>query len=521
MNFKRNCSRIIALIGSVLLIAGCKDANAFEQYQYIEAIEDSHEDFESEFGEYKKLGDYKHYMAAISESKDPETDETVVQYKDIGDTHEIQNEYAGYSKLKATGERKIVVIPVNFDGFTNEDIGVKKDEYISNLNKAFFGSNKSNKFVSVAEYYNRSSYGQLKITGKVCDQFYVYDDEAFTKVNSAKYYAHVRESLYEKVLNWYKETYKEELIDYRVDQENGTALYLVYSFPADMNNQNPSFFWAYTLNEVPLSWSSYSFMNTLSGAPDAHTYIHETGHLFGLADYYPTEEGTSQPNVKEPTARIDMMDCSVGDHTGLSKMWLNWTRPYWVTGKSDVTEINIKPLVNSGDLILINDKWNGTVFDEYYLVELYSPIGLNYFDTNNGNNLAKLPTLPGVKIYHVDARLAYFNSTKKFIRYCNETPNSGETIIEPTKGNIDIAHDNSTYESKDLYRINSLYEFVLNNADYSSTGCATNINLYRKGDSLEEIAFNSTNLNSQNYKISVTDLSYANATIKIEKIIEK
>ena len=43
------------------------------------------------------------------------------------------------------------------------------------------------------------------------------------------------------------------------------------------------------------------------GEPDSHTYIHETGHLLGLVDYYPT-------NVESdaPTFASDDSDVNVG-----------------------------------------------------------------------------------------------------------------------------------------------------------------------------------------------------------------
>ena len=522
MNFKRNCLAIITLVGSVFAVAGCKDANLFSEYQNISEVVDNHEDFVSEDGSYKKYGDYLDYQAVVNSEKTTS----------IGDTYKVLNSYTGRHILKPTGDRKILVVPVQFSDFTITNLGVKPEEYISNLNKAFFGSSKNNKYVSVAEYYNRSSYGKLRISGKVCDQFYTYP-KTVQEINTYKFARDTVQDCYNKVLTWYEDTYHESLEDYYIDPENGNeevAIYLVYTYPTELNTQNPKFFWAYTFQDKPLSWSSYSFMNTLAGYPDAHTFIHETGHLFGLVDYYPADESDIANSVPEPAGRIDMMDCSVGDHTAFSKMWLNWARPYWVTGKVDSVEISINALVDSGDLILINDLWNGTVFDEYYLIEFYSPTGLNYFDTNTGNNLAKLPTLPGIKIYHVDARLGYYDITesKKYVfdHYCDELPQAGKTEINPdaAKKNINVVHDNSTYtnaKDNEKYLKNYLYELQLNHVGQSVAGCATNMNLYRTGDSFEEMKFNSSRLLTQNYRISVTSTTYRGATVKIEKVIEK
>ena len=519
MNFKRNCLAIIALIGSALIVTSCQDPNSFSLYHNIAEVNDPHEEFVSADKSYKKPADYLDYLTYDNEV--------------LGDTYETLTNYTGRNILKAEGDRKILVVPVQFSDFTIGNLGISSEEYISNLNKAFFGSSKNNKYVSVAEYYNRSSYGKLRISGKVCDQFFTYPNTVEEiNQNKTKFTRNRVLECYNKVLSWYQDTYHSSLDEYRInpeDENSDVAIYLVYTYPIDWKKQDSSFFWAFTFQDKPLSWSSYSFINTISGVPDAHTYIHETGHLFGLVDYYPSEESENTNSVYEPAGRIDMMDCSVGDHTGLSKMMLNWARPYWVTGEKDSCEIRINSLVDSGDLILINDLWNGTVFDEYYLIEFYTPTGLNYFDTSNGNNLAKLPTLPGVKIYHVDARLGFYqveSTSKTFDHYCDEPVKAGKTPIIPAKGNIDIVHDNTTYskaEDTDFQLKNYLYELVFNNADDSTTtssNCATNKNLFRVGDSFEDLKFNNSKLWTQDYKITVTSISYRDATIKIEKVIE-
>ncbi len=518
MNFKRNCLNIIALLGAVFMVSSCSDPNIFVEYEPIEEVVDTHEEVVGFDSRYIKYGDYKSYPAY--NGKDDKIDE-------IGSTYKVLTEYTGGHYMKAEGDRKILVVPVEFSDYTIAQLGVTKDEYVSNLNKAFFGSVQNNKYVSVAEYYNRSSYGKLRITGKVCDQFYTFS-KTVDEINTYKTERRTVASEYDRILAWYEETYNETLgEDYKIDGFDEVPIYLVYTLPTELNTSNPKFFWAYTFSAKPLSWSSYSVMNTLAGYPDAHTFIHEVGHLFGLQDYYPTDESDVSNSVPEPAGRIDMMDCSVGDHTALSKMWLNWARPYWVTKSC---EINIRALVDSGDLILINDEWNGTVFDEYYLIEFYSPTGLNYFDTNIGNNLAKLPTLPGVKIYHVDARLGYYSLDDKgnqlaFKYYCDD-PYQGATDKDfpLNKGiNMNIVHNNSTSTSstgEQTKTNNYLYELQLNNnkSGHSVAGCADNINLYRTGAAFDKFKFNNNNyLANPEYVISITNMTYRDATIKIEK----
>ena len=87
---------------------------------------------------------------------------------------------------------------------------------------------------------------------------------------------------------------------------------------------------------------------------DTHTYIHETGHLLGLSDYY-SQDATQK---FKPMGGMDMMDYNLGDENTFSKMLLNWTRPYVITGETTIT-INASNKI--GDCILVPAKsWNGS-----------------------------------------------------------------------------------------------------------------------------------------------------------------
>ena len=508
MNFKRNLVSIIAFVGSVFGLSGCTDPDAFHEFEFLDPekdlhqVEDKHED--EDHGTYIKYGDYASYPAKDTNGKTVE----------LGSTYEVLTNYSGQHILSAEGEQKILVIPVEFEDYTIEVLGVEKEEYITNLKKAFFGDYKNNRYASVAEYYNRSSYGKLRLSGMVCDEFYTFPYTTQYIIEKDLASKDVLGCYDDVVKKWLPKTYPSlNLDDYRL--ENGEiAIYLIYTYPTELKN-NTKVFWNFTFPDKPFSWSSYSCLNTLSGAPDAHTLIHETGHLLGLPDYYPTVE-----NDPDPTGRTDMMDCSVGDHTGLSKMMYNWARPYHV---KDSCEITINALVNYGDLILINDDWNQTVFDEYYLLEFYSPSGLNNYDANIGNNKAKLPLLPGLKIYHVDARLGYFGYTseqsirdnKVFLDYCDV----GVADPSTKQKNIALAHNNNASASESGRNLFNLYELQLNNATSIQDQCATDYNLFHKGESFEIIdsKFNSKD-NESNYKVTVTSLNYANVTVKIEKL---
>ena len=97
------------------------------------------------------------------------------------------------------------------------------------------------------------------------------------------------------------------------------------------------------------SWASYEFLYEGYGrsSVDAHTFVHETGHLLGLNDYYDTSGSTS------PTGYVDMMDANIIDHCAYTKFSLGWISPYVVTGEGSIT---IGNLAEAGDAVLIPTK---------------------------------------------------------------------------------------------------------------------------------------------------------------------
>ncbi|MCQ2801492.1 MAG: hypothetical protein MJ222_02390 [Bacilli bacterium] len=509
MNFKRNLFVITTALVGALALAGCDfGENKFKHFEFIEEKQDTKED-------------YLNFMV-----KDNATGED----KDLGNAYSLMRDYAGQSHMKSIGEQKMIVVPVEFPDYKVEKLSLTNEQYIEGINKAFFGNAKNNAYVSVGEYFNKSSYGKLKLDGKVCDQVFTFP-YSIEKIKESKLERDVlANDIYKKVIDWYKENY-DDIADYEVEglkTGKNVPIYMIYTHPSisDSKEDETGFFWAYTFSDVPLSWSSASFMYLQYGEPDAHTYIHETGHLLGLSDYYPTiipeesktktkagekeveEEEEKEPYVAyEPTARIDMMDCSIGDETSFSKMLLNWAKPTYVNSSQDVT---IRSFTETGDVVLLSNNWNHTPFDEYYLFEYYSPTGLNSYDISVGNSEAKLPKLPGIKIYHVDARLAYFES-KTIKSYCvfgEKAPGSTFTL--------GFAHDNNTYINPDDYQKNYLYTLILNHEEGMKTGAAVDSNLFRYGDEIPDLKINSGE--KLNYKISVSWSGFEEVGIKFEKV---
>ena len=176
------------------------------------------------------------------------------------------------------------------------------------------------------------------------------------------------------------------------------------------------FDWAFTtwhrngLKKYPhlgtFCWSSIEFAKRGIGCtpnlPDAHTFIHETGHLMGLNDYY------DYFNKNESLAGGSIMqDNNICDHDPMSKYLYGWTTPTIVTDKNkeETIEIELRPFESSGDTLLLAPAFNDTSLDEYILMEYYTPTGINEFDSKTTYEACPGLTEPGIKIWHCDKRV--------------------------------------------------------------------------------------------------------------------
>ena len=101
-----------------------------------------------------------------------------------------------------------------------------------------------------------------------------------------------------------------------------------------------------------------------------------------------------------------MQDENVGGHDPYSLLTYGFIDPYIVT---DATTITINDFQSSGDVVLLANKQINSPFDEYFLLELYTPTGLNEFDYLHSYCDARVqgPDEPGIRIWHVDGRLIY------------------------------------------------------------------------------------------------------------------
>ena len=133
------------------------------------------------------------------------------------------------------------------------------------------------------------------------------------------------------------------------------------------------------------------------------TSVHEQGHAFGLLDYYDyTEENGHLIDINY-VGNIDMQSSNTYDWNSYSKLSCGLVSPYVVTGYESDCEVTIQAAAVNGDCIIVPadyQTWNGSAYDEYFLIELFAKKGINeeFWDSLIGEDY-------GIRIYHVDARL--------------------------------------------------------------------------------------------------------------------
>ena len=340
--------------------------------------------------------------------------------------------YYGYETptMPSTGDVTALVLPIEFSDYPFDSSGLRDLEAVFNDQNPLY-------FESVSSFYNKSSFGALNLSFEVAEPYsvsqastdflpaYVDEETSTTRV----------ESLCRRALNAYRQTHDTTKFDSNADGYLD-SVYFIYSSPdyaSAMENINHSF-WAYctvafgeeaNYTEPALSryfWASSYFMyenwegryasSYRDGMVDAHTYIHETGHLLGLDDYYNYDEMTGDEDYDcgSPMAGLDMMDYNIGDHTAYSKYALGWIDPKIIDDRySFPISFSLESAPLTGDAVIIPslNGFNGSAFGEYLMIEYLTSDGLATTDAsvNYAGAYPLYYSSNGIRITHVDSRL--------------------------------------------------------------------------------------------------------------------
>ena len=358
----------------------------------------------------------------------------------------VSNNAYAISCTPSIGTTKLLVIPVWFTDSSNYIKTEKRDYVREDIQKVYFGTNDEVGWRSVKTFYEEESLGSLTLTGTVSAWYECgksssnYATDPATASNGAP----KTSALVESATNWYFSNHtSENRRDYDADGDGYLdGVMLIYAAPdysttgrdsddnlwaycfwiQDYSAQNPSnpgvnaFFWAsYDFmygQEVASSRTgkTYHAGDTSKCNLDAHTFIHEMGHMFGLEDYYDYSSSSYQP-----AGGFSMQDHNVSMHDPFSSFALGWGKAYVPT---ESTTIDLKPFATDGEMIILSPSWNAynSPFDEYLVLEYYTDLGLNEFDTTNkymrqyGKNYPTGTHDYGIRLWHVDARLLYTNA---------------------------------------------------------------------------------------------------------------
>jgi len=362
--------------------------------------------------------------------------------------------------LPSTGNPKVLVIPVSFSDYTADK------DMVENLKQAFFGDALTTKWESLRSYYLKSSYNKLDITGEVLP--------VFETNKKSSYYESMQNGDYEIIKAAL--TYYDSMINYDdFDSDKDgyiDAIYLVYTCPINYVDSD-SMYWAYTYeystDEIELYdnveadfylFAGYDFLfeTPQSGASlkyNLETFIHETGHLLGLDDYYDYDTSTGPAGG---AGGGDMMDNNVGDHNAFTKAILGWINPLVMDG--DKATITLNSFEASGDAIIIAKNYEGSLFTEYFIIDFYTPTGLNEMEKGNSGLFSTV----GIRIYHIDATLQDASSAWSvwdIYKYNNANTSHKLISLVEADGNSDITKGDeygSYAENSDLFKENSVWK---------------------------------------------------------------
>lgn len=435
------------------------------------------------------------------------------------DTWEDASLYQEY--LSSTGDVNVLVVPVQFAGGASfTDNGLEKLDATFN---GYYEDGTTPYWESVSSYYQESSYGKLNLnfvmtdvyTSSMTDDLFVLYELGYERlgydsaIGVSNLIAECRDSL----------TIDGEAVDFTdfdID-ENGyiDGVWFIYAEPYALNRSYYDYeYWAYVgwdeTNAADVNNPQFRvyanasidfiYDNNSSGY-DPHTYIHETGHLMGLEDYYDYDYYYSC------SGGLMMEQLNIGDHDPFSKYTLGWLNPTVVTESGMYT---LESLTQSGDALIIpSSDYYDDAFGEYLIIQYYTPDGLNeldattnYYSPANGT-YPKMYDQEGFLVYHVDARIIewVFVSNQygyggdyvtthdnlesiqatDYVFYDVGSSNSiwysstGENLIELISadnavfipyGNIDYASNDSLFEVGDMFIPTDYY--YLNNGKFNN-----------------------------------------------------
>ncbi len=318
------------------------------------------------------------------------------------------------------GDVRMMVVPVSFtDGYEYTD------EYFEKVRQKLAGTYPANgDRLSVKDYFLNASYGQLSIDFEILPVVEVGKTAAETEASWQGNGEYGR--FYQRVFASTKAACSGDFSVFDSDRDGAVDLLLfIFNDPATGADSNiGTLFGAKTTYNDDFSGTAdapdfriamcieYAEMTDECPSSMKNSLIHEIGHSLGLEDYYSLSRTYSSPS-----GGFDMQCHDIGDWNAYSKLAVGWIDPYIVEPGPDPITLKLGSSALYPDLILIpaGKGLNGSIFDEYILVDVLSWTGNNRMDWFD--SLVYDPYAPGltggVRITHVDSRLVkrYWNGS--------------------------------------------------------------------------------------------------------------
>lgn len=425
------------------------------------------------------------------------------------------NEAAFNAVTPANGDVNILVVPVQFkdrDNFTDSDFNLIDSAF----NGIYAGDHSNSYRESCKSFYEKSSNAHLNFNFDITDAFIPsMSSEEFVQISEKELGLEsqmIISDIYNKGVNIGGQSVNLNSSKYDSNRDGFfDGIWLIY------NDKNPrevfeqQKFWAYTTNFLnfdsidktkykiaPGRYANCSilflgyernFNSTTRDKADAHTLIHETGHMLGLDDYY---DAGSRGAPFGFAGGLDMMDLNIGDHNAFSKYALGWTKAKIV---DETSTVELKPFASSYDsIILPSGTYNGSAFSEYIMIEYYTPENLFKKDSREKLNgtYPLFYTKPGLRIWHIDARLGIKRYTanpftETFEGYLppdiKEIPEYSENSTHTIGTETIVAHNNYVNSFLDQKKPHLITLVSSTNTELYDTRPATNRDLYSIVDS--------------------------------------
>ena len=417
-------------------------------------------------------------------------DDTAFNFLDYG----MKSIYGELKYLPNEGNIKFLVIPV---WFTNSGDFFKeshKTQILEDIRAKILEEKTEDNYWSVKSYYETESKGKVHIDATISD-FYTSGTSLVNYTDTGD--SSLTYKLVNDATNWYFSNNPTDSINnYDSDGDgkvDGVICYYAGNYYGAKNATMRSTAYAFTNNSDSRVYNTgcfcpiggiYGFGREIStswqlGTDDlssilppefvrgANTVIHEVGHQFGANDLY--EYAAKNEEKHYPCGSFSMQDNDSGSHDPFQTNLFGWSKPDIYASKDynvgDKITISIDDFQGSGNNILLTKDWNeyNSLFDEYLLLELYAPIGLNAYDANRlGFNEA------GIRVWHANSIMAHASATDE------DSPNLVNTRTNDFKY--------STYDRTCEY---DLLHLIRNNeeAGIDMTTKAGNADLFKSNDS--------------------------------------